>query len=97
MSELIEGAAPAASDPSTSAPTLAPSAPADSPPSRSAPVPVRSPFAWAREQGIDLALVAGAAVLARWPAGNLHDGSLLVSEADFNAAMKAFAGLRIHG
>lgn len=89
MSEPIEGAAPAASDPSSSASSPAP-APAEPP-----AVPVRSPFVWAKARGLDPALVAGAAVLARWPAGNLKDGSLLVTEADFDAAMKAFAGLEI--
>lgn len=101
MSEPIEGAAPAASDPSSSASAEnpAPSPPVPSPtpaaPAEPPAVPVRSPFVWAKERGLDPALVAGAAVLARWPAGNLKDGSLLVSEADFDAAMKAFAGLEI--
>ncbi len=91
MSEPIEGAAPAASDPSSPDPSPTPPEPAASSPA----VPVRSPFAWAKARGLDPALVAGAAVLARWPAGNLKDGSLLVSEADFDAAMRAFAGLEI--
>lgn len=91
MSEPIEGAAPAAFDPSSPDPSPTPPEPVASSP----PVPVRPPFAWAKARGLDPALVAGAAVLARWPAGNLKDGSLLVSEADFDAAMRAFAGLEI--
>lgn len=103
MSEPIEGAAPAASDPSSPTPaemdSPVPSSPnpSSAPAASSPPVPVRPPFAWAKARGLDPALVAGAAVLARWPAGNLKDGSLLVSEADFDAAMRAFAGLEIRG
>lgn len=97
MSEPIEGAAPAASDPSSSTPAEnpAPSPPAPTAPAEPPAVLVRSPFVWAKARGLDPALVAGAAVLARWPAGNLKDGSLLVTEADFDAAMTAFAGLEI--
>ena len=57
--------------------------------------PVLSPHAWAKQKGIVPAFVAGAGVLAGWPAGNLRDGSLLVSEGDFDAAIKAFQGLEI--
>lgn len=91
MSEPIEGAAPAASDPSSSPSAEAPPGSPPRPPT----TPVRAPLAWAKERGVDPALVAGAAILARWPAGNLKDGSLLVSEDDFLDAMKAFAGLEI--
>lgn len=83
MSEPTKGAAPAASElssASTSPPPL---------------IPVRSPSVWAKQKSVDPALVAGAAVLARWPAGNLRYGSLLVSEDDFDAAIKAFRGLEI--
>lgn len=81
MSEPTEGAAPAASELSSA--------------STAPPIPVRSPSVWASQKGVDPALVAGAAVLAGWPAGNLRDGSLLVSEGDFDAAIKAFRGLEI--
>ena len=67
-------------------PELAPAAP---------PAPTKPPYTWAKEKSVDLSIVAGAAVLVGWPAGNLKEGSLVVSEADFDAAIKAFYGMEI--
>jgi hypothetical protein len=55
----------------------------------------RTPHAWAKSNGVDPSLVEGAAVLAGWPAGNLREGSIVVTESEFNNALEAFAGLEI--
>lgn len=81
-------AAPEGSPQGATTPTPA-ATPAD------AKTPVLTPTEWAAKKGVDPALVAGAAVLAEWPAGNLREGSLLVSESDFDAALKAFTGMEI--
>jgi hypothetical protein len=57
--------------------------------------PELTPYQWAAQKRVDLALVEGAAVLARWPAGNLKDASLKVTEEAFDAALAAFTGLEI--
>jgi hypothetical protein len=57
----------------------------------------RSVLAWAKDKGVDEFFLAGAAVLAGWPRGNVYDerAPLLVTESDFDKAVAAFRGLEM--
>lgn len=54
-------------------------------------------LAWARDKGISEFDLAGAAVLAGWPRGNLYDerAPLLATERDFDAAILRFRHLEM--
>lgn len=71
------------------------------PPSPASPSPKGAPERavreWAKAKGVDDFFLAGAAVLAGWPRGNLTDprAPLLVTEAAFDAAIAAFRTMEI--
>lgn len=52
---------------------------------------------WAKDKGTSAFVLAGALVKAGWPRGNVYDkrSPLLVSEAEFDAAMAAFSNLEM--
>jgi hypothetical protein len=59
--------------------------------------PERTVREWAKAKGVSDFDLAGAAVLAGWPRGNLSDprAPLMVTEADFDKAIDAFRNLEM--
>lgn len=60
--------------------------------------PITKPvLAWATDKGTSAFVLAGALVKAGWPRGNVHDerAPLLVTEAEFDAAVAAFSTLEM--
>lgn len=59
--------------------------------------PTKPVLVWAKDKGVSEFDLAGAAVLAGWPRGNLYDerAPLLVTEALFDAAIARFRNLEM--
>jgi len=82
----------------TEPPAESPSAPIEPPAESPSALPaLRSVLDWAKAKGTSDFVLAGALVKARWPKGNVYDDQnpLLVTEAEFDAAMTDFSSLKV--